>query len=41
MQDHLIRLYDGPSGNLLSVHDKVAIQGRVLQNMVSYFSADT
>jgi hypothetical protein len=39
MQDHLIRLYNGPSDNLLSVHDRVAIQGRVLPKPVSYFPA--
>ena len=39
MQDDLIRLYDGPSDNLLAVHDRVAIQGRVLTERVSYFPA--
>ncbi len=39
MQDDLIRLYNGPSDNLLSVHDRVAIQGRVLTKPVSYFPA--
>jgi hypothetical protein len=39
MQDDLIRLYHGPSDNLLAVHDRVVIQGRVLPKRVSYFPA--
>jgi hypothetical protein len=39
MQDDLIRLYDGPSDNLLAVYDRVAIQGRVLPKTVSYLPA--
>jgi hypothetical protein len=35
----LIRLYDGPSDNLLAVHDRVAIQVRVLPKPASYFPA--
>jgi hypothetical protein len=39
MQDYLIRFTNGPSDNLLSVHDRLAIQGRVLPKPVSYFPA--